>query len=610
MSGVAQRPKDETSWLAEMQIFYPGMGAPAPLPVQQRPPLRTMQPEPFGRAGPKPIRGLGSSGSAGSAAADSSRTRAALAGSALEGTLNPDPASPARLEARLADAAVRPRGPAGGGAGHSPYGALDQSGQARQFAASRLQQHRAPRASQAQRASAAVQRPSQRGQPRARFPSQFPVHQQVHHPSRGKPQHAARSFGQGPRGFAPPHSSHLHFQQPISQLQQHHLAHLQQDAGPPPRTAERPMTGQALDSEEYQAAFSELDELRGLTTLDADDERRFEAAARPSTAPSAPRDMDVPQEYLQATAHVRPGTSAGRPETEEELRVRLLAAESVMRKLYRRNSQLEDECKQRPSTSSGVPPPAVGDASSAVASPSRPQTSGAGAGPGAGPGSPSKSPSKAGAGGDGGDDEAAALSGADEHALYLLRQKEADLHRMKEYTSGLQAQLTEATALAQGRWSSDDAAAAASAAAADANSEYRERYLRMRGEYRQLLRSRADSLKRSGHVSMEREQATLLNQLEMALQDEADLHRKESQRLNEELYLQEKRSCDWYVEKRLLEQKMSGMEAELAQRDELDGEIENKMVALFSRLKQLEDANLQLEQTNEALQSKAVVASE
>ena len=34
---------------------------------------------------------------------------------------------------------------------------------------------------------------------------------------------------------------------------------------------------------------------------------------------------------------------------------------------------------------------------------------------------------------------------------------EADLHRMKEYTSGLQAQLTEATALAQGR-SSDDAA--------------------------------------------------------------------------------------------------------------------------------------------------------
>lgn len=404
----------------------------------------------------------------------------------------------------------------------------------------------------------------------------------------------------------PPHNSHLHFQQPISQLQQHHLAHLQQGAGPPPRSPQRPGTGQALDSEEYQAAFSELDELRGLTSLDADDERRFEAANRPSTAPSAPLDMDVPQEYLQATAHVRPGTSAGRPETEEELRVRLLAAESVMRKLYRRNSQLEDECKQRPSTSSGVPPPAedaAAGSAAAAAVAARPQTSGAGAG-----GSPSKSPSKAAAGGDGGDDEAAALSGADEHALYLLRQKEADLHRMKEYTAGLQAQLTEATALAQGRHK-DDASAAAAAAAADANSEYRERYLRMRGEYRQLLRSRADSLKRSGHVSMEREQATLLNQLEMALQDEADLHRKESQRLNEELYLQEKRSCDWYVEKRLLEQKMSGMEAELAQRDELDGEIENKMVALFSRLKQLEDANLQLEQTNEALQSKAAAAA-
>ena len=65
--------------------------------------------------------------------------------------------------------------------------------------------------------------------------------------------------------------------------------------------------------------------------------------------------------------------------------------------------------------------------------------------------------------------------------------------------------------------------------------------MRMRGEYRQLLRSRADSLKRSSHSSMDREQQALLGQMEMALQDEADLHRSESQRLNEELYLQEKR---------------------------------------------------------------------
>ena len=125
--------------------------------------------------------------------------------------------------------------------------------------------------------------------------------------------------------------------------------------------------------------------------------------------------------------------------------------------------------------------------------------------------------------------------------------------------------------------------------------------MRMRGEYRQLLRSRADSLKRSSHHSMDREQQALLGQMEMALQDEADLHRSESQRLNEELYLQEKRQCDWYVEKHTLETAMGGMQQELAQRDELDGEIESKMAALFSRMKRLEDENIQLAETNEVL---------
>ena len=72
--------------------------------------------------------------------------------------------------------------------------------------------------------------------------------------------------------------------------------------------------------------------------------------------------LEVPAEYLQAAAPARPGTSAGRVETEEELRVRLLAAESVMRKLYRRNSQLEEQQKeqQRRATSGRWPTPGRG----------------------------------------------------------------------------------------------------------------------------------------------------------------------------------------------------------------------------------------------------------
>ena len=67
---------------------------------------------------------------------------------------------------------------------------------------------------------------------------------------------------------------------------------------------------------------------------------------------------------------------------------------------------------------------------------------------------------------------------------------------------------------------------------------------------------------------------------------------------------QEKRSCDWYVEKRLLQDRLQALEGEIGQRDQLEGAIDDKMLALFSRLKALEDANLRLEQTNEELKAK------
>ena len=140
---------------------------------------------------------------------------------------------------------------------------------------------------------------------------------------------------------------------------------------------------------------------------------------------------------------------------------------------------------------------------------------------------------------------------------------------------------------------------------ASRNDEYRERYMRMRGEYRQLLRSRTDSVRRSGRLAQDKEQGVLIEQLDAALKEEAELHRKESQRLNEELYLKEKQSCDWYVEKRLLQDRLQALEHEMGQRDELEGAIDDKMLALFSRLKALEDANLRLEQNNEELRQKA-----
>ena len=51
-------------------------------------------------------------------------------------------------------------------------------------------------------------------------------------------------------------------------------------------------------------------------------------------------------------------------------------------------------------------------------------------------------------------------------------------------------------------------------------------------------------------------------------------------------------------------EKLAAAEAQMAERDELEGAIEGKMLALFSRLKQLEDANLQLTTQNEELNAR------
>ena len=54
-----------------------------------------------------------------------------------------------------------------------------------------------------------------------------------------------------------------------------------------------------------------------------------------------------------------------------------------------------------------------------------------------------------------------------------------------------------------------------------------------------------------------------------------------------------------------LQDRLQALENEIGQRDQLEGQIDGKMLALFSRLKALEDANVRLEQANEGLRQKA-----
>ena len=323
---------------------------------------------------------------------------------------------------------------------------------------------------------------------------------------------------------------------------------------------------------DFRSAMAELDSLRSAA-VDPRDEARY---ARPQTAAGALGGV------RSASADVTPGTAAaaapsnegGDEESAEDLRLRLSAAEAVMRKLYRRNNQLEEEVRQK------------------VQVPARPQTAAARSGSVAAEGDSASAA-----------DVVDPLAGADEQALFLLQQKEADLQQMRDYTAQLQERLQSVAAL-QMENGNEASGSGVSERVETANAEYRDRYLRMRNDYRSLLKSRVGSIKKATPISRQSEQAVLLSQLDAALQEEADLHRRESQRLNEELYRQEKRSCDWHVERRILETRLAEMEGSIKQRDEIDGAIEKKMAALFTRLQQLESANLQLEQTNEELMSK------
>ena len=221
--------------------------------------------------------------------------------------------------------------------------------------------------------------------------------------------------------------------------------------------------------------------------------------------------------------------SQGAPvENEEELRLRLASAESVMRKLYRRNNELEQTVSQLAT-----------DTDAAHASDDK---------LGKPPIDPTlKSIQQVGPSTD--------LEGADAHALFMLQQKEKDLMEMREYSAALQKQLDSAAVLS----GEQETISANGRITAEAN-EYKKQLARARSDYRKLLRSRVGVVKGGNKVSeavaRTGDQEALLEHLDKALLEEANLHRLESQRLNEKLYLQEKQSCDWYVERRVLEGKL------------------------------------------------------
>merc|ERR1712216_640775 len=99
--------------------------------------------------------------------------------------------------------------------------------------------------------------------------------------------------------------------------------------------------------------------------------------------------------------------------------------------------------------------------------------------------------------------------------------------------------------------------------------------------------------------------AAVVSRMEGTLREEEEDRNETIALLNERLYEQEQRSCDWFVEKKLLETQLKESQQQLQQRDELESHIETRMYSLFARLKQLEDDNMWLEQQVESQNSPA-----
>lgn len=70
------------------------------------------------------------------------------------------------------------------------------------------------------------------------------------------------------------------------------------------------------------------------------------------------------------------------------------------------------------------------------------------------------------------------------------------------------------------------------------------RYARMKAEHRNLLRSRAASLRGASKAGVAKEAAALICELEAHLQRERRENVAHARQLNERLYLQEQRQCD------------------------------------------------------------------
>ena len=115
-------------------------------------------------------------------------------------------------------------------------------------------------------------------------------------------------------------------------------------------------------------------------------------------------------------------------------------------------------------------------------------------------------------------------------------------------------------------------------------------YKQLRNDYKRLLDQRSGIVSRKINKDAKR----MVGELKSRLDKEMEERELEAALLTTQLYEQDKRESDLYVEKRLLEQKVGALQQEIYDRDKIDTQIENCVCSLFEKVNSLESANKEL----------------
>lgn len=118
---------------------------------------------------------------------------------------------------------------------------------------------------------------------------------------------------------------------------------------------------------------------------------------------------------------------------------------------------------------------------------------------------------------------------------------------------------------------------------------HHQKYKQIREDYNRLLNKRVATVQSSSKASAAAK--SLVTDLQGRLVAEVQEREAEAALYSARLVESERAASDWYVEKRLLEDHIAKLSAEVQERDRLDGEIESCVCNLFERLQAVEQQN-------------------